>query len=123
MTLDARRKGVRRERDVVNRYRAAGYTANRDPARLESDGRSVGVDVRAWGPVHLAIQVRAQARPNVWTALEDAQRGALPGEIPIAHVRKTDPTATWPDNKADDLVCLTENDFFALLARLPVEDR
>jgi hypothetical protein len=119
MTLDANRKGKRRERDVVRLYKALdGWDATREPAMLEAVGGVTGVDVRAWGALRLAIQVRSQAKPSVWDALATATAGALPGEIPLAHVRRTIPGAEWPDNKATDVVVIGEADWLALLARV-----
>jgi len=117
MSLNARRKGVRRERDICRRFREAGCDANRDAARLESDGRETGVDVRATvGDLRLAIQVRARRRVSAFTALEDARGGALPDEIPVAFVRRTHGL-----ERADDLVVLSEDHFLALCARLAME--
>ena len=115
--LNASRKGKRRERDVVRRFRELGCDANRDAARLESDGRETGVDVRASvGDLRLAIQVRARARVSAFVALDEARAGAELHEIPVACVRRTRGL-----EKADDLVVLSEDHFFALIERLTVE--
>jgi hypothetical protein len=116
MTINASRKGKRAERRVVNAYKAADFAASRDPAKLEADGRATGVDVRATvGAVRFAIQVRDRRRPNVFEALADAQAGAVPGELPIAHVRRIN--GPWPI-AATDVVVIGEADWLALLARM-----
>lgn len=117
---DANRTGKRYERRTVTVLRAAGFTANRDASKLEHDGRAVGVDVRAnRGEVHLAIQCRDRRYVNIWDAVAVAEHGAGADEFAIAWVRRV--TEPWPA-KADDLVCMSEETFLALLARLPVED-
>jgi hypothetical protein len=109
-------RGKKHERRVVAWHRDHGYEANRDPAKLEHDGRSVGVDVRAQvGDVPLAIQVRDQARVNLWHALADAQAGAILGEIPLAFCRRV--VEPWPE-PAEDVVVIGVEDWFTLLARL-----
>lgn len=116
MSRDANRAGKRYERRVVNRYREHGGDANRDAAQLEHDGRATGVDVRARiGDLQFGIQCRDQRRPNVWDALADAQAGAVPNEIAIAHVRRVN--GPWP-TPATDVVVIAERDWFTLLAVL-----
>jgi hypothetical protein len=81
-----RRKGANGEREVVAIVRNAGWP---DAVRT-SDGRAqAGRGDVAGGPAGCTFEIRRTERLNVWQGLEDAERHAAHGELPILAFRRS----------------------------------
>jgi Holliday junction resolvase len=81
-----RRKGARGELEVVEELHRAGWS----DARRTSDGRTqTGRGDVAGGPPGVVWEVRRTERLAVWRLLEDAQRHAANGEIPVGAFRRS----------------------------------
>lgn len=79
MGLYSRRKGVRREQEVANWLRARGL-------EIERDGQPGKRDLRCKSP-KLAVEVKGVARFAALAWLEQAQRMADEGELPLVLVK------------------------------------
>ena len=131
MGANSNRKGKRGERRVVNRYKAISFGADREDAILESGKNSrmrqgeTGSDVNVYigsEKLALAVQVRDQASPSVWSAVTDAERPARKRRhLPIAHVKRTQ---RKPGTKAERLVVMNEDAWLSFLhaVRLVLDD-
>ena len=89
MGAKSTRKGKVWERRVVTWLEERGLRANRVPAVLESMGGPTGVDVRAWAErLRLAVQCKVGARPDVWGAVIECERGAHGRDMPVAFIHR-----------------------------------
>ncbi len=81
--VNSRRKGHSWEREVVRRVREAlPGTDVRRGLQYRDGADAPDVDVEGWH-----IECKVGARPNARAALEQAERDAKPGRVPVAVIK------------------------------------
>lgn len=102
MSKSERDKGLRGEREVAERYRAAGFTVR----GLEGGGdHAIVRDPETGLRIHSEVKRQETARPWPWIAQAAAE--APPGAVPVVHFRRN--ASAW-------MVLLSLDDFLGILA-------
>jgi Holliday junction resolvase len=85
VSASERRKGGNGEREVVKVLHAHGWMH----AKRTSDGATQhGRGDIAGGPVDVHWEVRRRESINIWACLEQADKDASPGEMPVVAFRR-----------------------------------
>ena len=86
MSARERRKGASGEREVVTILRDAGWP---DATRTSGGRVQTGRGDVTGGPPGVVWEVRRTEKLAVWRLLEDAQRHAANGELPVGAFRRS----------------------------------
>ena len=104
-------KGKRFEREIAQRFRAAGIAAERNLEEVRSGNRG---DIVLPKDVPLTVQCKVGARPPIYPALREAEEAAPPGFFPVALVRRNGSGSRAPD----DVAVLRIEEFIELVGLL-----
>ena len=107
----SRSKGLRFEREIAQRFRAAGIPAERNLEEVRSGNRG---DLVFPKDVPLTVQAKVGARPPIYPALQEAEAATPPGNFPVALIRRNG----CGSKARDDLAVLRLDDFVELVGLL-----